>query len=403
MSNKGNNSDKALHTVSSNSKVRLCVITNTFLSNTGRVLLSKFLEILEPISKKIFVITEVFKYKDTKDNMTIISLKTHEDKHITIKIVKYILSQINICFNLLKVYKDSDLVVFYISSTGLTLPLIVSKIVKKKVVLIVSASDSKMAKMIYKDYLFGIGGRFISNIYGALEKVNYCFSDMIVIDSERFVEDLGLEGYRNKITVASERRFIDTSALTAKKKVGERKNLVGYIGRLSYEKGVMNFVRAIPMVLRKRNDLEFIIGGDGSLLIELSDMVKMAGIDDKVRFVGWIPHSELSAWLNELKLLVLPSYTEGLPNIVLEAMACGTPTLVTPVGALPDIIRDKETGFIMGDNSPESIAQNIIMALEYHELDEIASKAREFVTGKYTHEAAVGRYKAILSQFLEKA
>jgi len=78
-------------------------------------------------------------------------------------------------------------------------------------------------------------------------------------------------------------------------------------------------------------------------------------------------------------------------------MACGTPGLVTPVGALPDIIKDKETGFIMEDNTPDCIAESIIMALQYPKLDEMVTKARQFVAEKYTYETAVERYRGILN------
>lgn len=57
---------------------------------------------------------------------------------------------------------------------------------------------------------------------------------------------------------------------------------------------------------------------------------------------------------------VLPFYTKELSNIMLEAMACGTPLLATPVGAILDVIRDGETGFIMEDNSPECTARNVM-------------------------------------------
>ena len=112
----------------------------------------------------------------------------------------------------------------------------------------------------------------------------------------------------------------------------------------------------------------------------------------------WIPHDELPEYLNELKLLVLPSYTEGLPNIMLEAMACGTPVLATPVGAIPDVINDGENGFILESNNPEYIAENAIRALNYPNLDKIVKNARELVEKEITYEGAVERYRKILKE-----
>ena len=79
---------------------------------------------------------------------------------------------------------------------------------------------------------------------------------------------------------------------------------------------------------------------------------------DLVKTAGWISHDHLPEYLRMLQLLVIPSSTEGLPNIMLEAMACGTPVAATSVGAIPDVIREGETGYILEDNSPECISEN---------------------------------------------
>jgi glycosyltransferase involved in cell wall biosynthesis len=94
---------------------------------------------------------------------------------------------------------------------------------------------------------------------------------------------------------------------------------------------------------------------------------------------------------------VLPSVYETFPVSVLEACACGTPVLATPVGAIPDVIKDGETGFIMEDNSPESIARNIIHALSRPHLEKIAQNARALVEREFTYEKAVERYRGILN------
>ena len=385
-----------------NGRAQVCVITYTFGDAVGRVLLSKLLKILEPICEKIIVITGVFENEIISKKISITCLKGHEDKRTSLKILKFVVSQVKSCWHLLRVRKGIDVVMFYINSGSLTLPIILSKILKKKVLLIVSASDSEMASIIYRDYLFGIGGRVVIPIYKSLEKINRCFSDRIIIDSEKIASHYVPDGYRHKVVVASDRRFIDADAFNVKKKLEERRNLVGYIGRLSYEKGVMNLVKAIPLVLKQRADLEFLIGGEGPLLVEVDDILRESGVHDKVNLVGWIPHGEVANWLNELRLLVLPSYTEGLPNIVLEAMACGTPVLVTPVGALPDIIKDKDTGFIMEDNTPNRIAQSIAEALDYPYLDKVARNAQALVENRFTFEAALERYRNVLDSLAER-
>ena len=100
--------------------------------------------------------------------------------------------------------------------------------------------------------------------------------------------------------------------------------------------------------------------------------------------------------MNELRLLVVPSYTETGPYIAFEAMACGTPVLGTPVGLMADVLRDGENGFIMENNSPECIAKNIIRALNDPNLEQIARNARNLVETEFTFEKAVDRYRGIL-------
>jgi glycosyltransferase involved in cell wall biosynthesis len=151
-------------------------------------------------------------------------------------------------------------------------------------------------------------------------------------------------------------------------------------------------------VQRKGPDLHVLIGGDGSLKDQIVKTLEDQGLTSRVELTDWISHEELPLYLNNLRLLVIPSYTEGLPNIMLEAMACGTPVLATPIGAVPDIIKDGETGFFMEDNTPECIARNIIRALHDPNLEKIALHAKTMIEREFTFENTVKQWKRILDQ-----
>jgi len=155
-------------------------------------------------------------------------------------------------------------------------------------------------------------------------------------------------------------------------------------------------MEAILRLLETEDDVEIIVGGEGSLRTKVEQYLRNQNLNKKVEFVGWIVHDELPRYLNDLRLFVFPSYTEGLRNIILEGMACGTPVLATAVGAIPHVIKDEETGFITEDNCPECIARNVIRALDPPNLEGITRNAHALVEKEFTFEKAVERYRGIL-------
>ena len=308
-------------------------------------------------------------------------------KHILNRILNYTLTQLRISYNLAKLSKNVDLWIFYVSDS-LLIPMITAKLLRKKVILAMGGFLEKEIDM---------RGDPLSKILKLFKKVNLIFCEKIIIYSEDLTKNWNLEKYKNKICIAHE-HFLDLDKFKIKKKFDERKNLVGYVGRLSKEKGVLNFVKAISKILKKEEEIIFLVGGDGQLRDEIEKYLDDENLYDKVNLAGWIPHDELPDYLNELKLVVLPSYTEGLPNILLEAMACGTPVLATPIGTIPDIIKDGETGFIMENNNLECVAENVLRALNHPDLEKIVKNARKLAEREFTYGAAVERYRTILKE-----
>jgi len=355
-------------------------IAQTFLSNLINIL-SSFSDNIYVVTSSGFSENEICK---KTERIHLYGIKHIANSNKIIRIIKYLHLQFKISYVVMKTAKHVDLYVIFFGST-LLLPIITAKILAKKVIIAQPASINLISKH-SNDNLFYFGR--------ILENISYKLSTKIILYSTNLIKEWQLQRYENKILIAHE-HFLDFDIFKVERRFNERRNLVGYMGRLSEEKGVSNFVQAIPKILNEMDDLDFLIGGSGPLRDEVERYLDEGDLSDKVKVTGWIPHDEIRNYLNELKLVVLPSYTEGLPNLMLEAMACGTPVLATPVGAIPDIIIDGETGFIMKSNSPECIAKNVMRTLEHPDVDGIVENARALVEREFTYEVAVERYREI--------
>ncbi len=376
-----------------NIKPKVAIVSFPWKSYAPYKFLLDVLKILEPLSDSIVLIDGNIDRIDVnceKVEIKDIGIKMHYVKDVTpafysaiLWIIKCILAQVKASLELIKARKEVDIVIFYMAYPYYLLPLITSKILGKKAVEVITRSKSNS---------------LLQKILGLQDPILYKLLGGVSPESKTLIADLRLEKYKGKFLPEGS-RFIDTSLYSIKREFKDRKNVVGYIGRVGKEKGIIEFVRSIPFTLKDNKSIEFLIGGDGDLMNWVRNEVERIRLNYnvKITITGWITEDLLN-YLNELKLLVLPSYSEGLPTIVLEAMACGTPVLATPVGAIPDVIKDGETGFILENKTPECIAKNVTKALSHPNLEQIARNARNHIEENYTYEAAVERYRKILKE-----
>jgi len=385
--------------------LRVCIVSFPMPSAiVVNVFLYSLVEILEPICERVYVVTSnIPRDRIFSKKIRIQDVKTAMHFRDTIhpiwwstllQLFKIIVIQLKMCWVLTKISKEIDTVIFYTGGANLFPSVLMAKVLRKKVITLVTGLGSLSYKGSHSKRLFSIGSAF-SIILSVLERANFFLSDTLIVYTESAAEFLNLGRYKQKL-VTTGARYVDTELFQIKKELRDRTNLVGYIGRLEEGKGVMNFVEAIPLILEKQDNLEFFLGGYGPLHNIIKNELRNSNLSQKVELTGWIPHDKVADYLNELKLLVLPSYSEGLPTVILEAMACGTPVLATPVGGVPDVIKDGETGFIMEDNSPECIARNVIRALNHPNLERIAEDARALVEREFTYERAVERWRGVL-------
>jgi len=370
--------------------VKIGVITVP-INKAGNPPLSHLMNILDVYSKDLYLLTgndgyTLFK-QDSRFHVEGWVYQNHSDSFLS-RLSRYFWTQIFISYRIILQRKNVDLWIFFIGGYRLHLPIMVAKLFHKEVVLLLADSGGKHP---------GSSQDVEFSLPKILVNFPYSYADKIVVYSPRLIHFWGLESYQNKTLIAHE-HFLNFKTFKNKTEYKDRQPLIGYIGRISKEKGVQNFVEALPAVRAIYPDLSILIGGDGPLTDEIKTYVLKEKLIDHVELPGWISHQELPDYLNRLRLLVIPSYTEGLPNILLEALACGTPVLATPVGAIPDIIRDGETGFIMESHTPECIAAGIIRAISSPDLDKIIENGRLFVYENYQFEKTVETWRRILEE-----
>ena len=355
------------------------------VGKAGIEILTNILSIFQALCHNLYVITGNFpEDRFPSPKIRIKNVKGEKGILRRSRALAFLARQLWLSLGLIKILGKVDIVV----AVGLSpvLPVLLAKLFGKKVTKVAAASLQQHAELEF-------GRRSpLYHVSVAIERLIYTLSDRIITFTP--VAGLGLDRYRAKTSYAP--LFVDTTLFKPTKGLKHRGSIIGYIGRLEKIKGVLNFIEAVPLVARELGGVKFFIGGDGTLVEKVKQDLRTGNSGQKTTITGWIPHHKLPDYLNELKLLVLPSYSEGLPVMVLEAMACGTPLLVTPVGSIPEVIKDGSTGFILPHNAPDCIARNIIRALQHPELDKIASNARDVIEKEYAFEAVLKRYRQIL-------
>jgi glycosyltransferase involved in cell wall biosynthesis len=161
------------------------------------------------------------------------------------------------------------------------------------------------------------------------------------------------------------------------------KNIL-FVGRLHPVKGVQYLITAMKIVQDKIPGARLILVGDGEDRERLESLSMQLGIKEYVQFAGEVPHENVQVFMQQADIFVLPSLYEGLPNVILEAMACGLPIVATRTGGIPDIIMDNTNGFLVEIKDTETIAIKIILLLQDTALWKRISDNNKLLVKKYT-------------------
>lgn len=178
--------------------------------------------------------------------------------------------------------------------------------------------------------------------------------------------------------------------------------LVVTIRRLVYKNGLDTFIEAASIVIQDHPHLLFIIVGKGPSRRFIERRLADLRIEDSFRLVGFVPEELLPLYYNAADYFVIPSSSgEGLPLVLLEAMACGLPVIATRVGGTPEIVKDMENGVLVPARNPEAMAEALSDFLSDRGLGRVlGEKARKTVEDGFSWDENVRRLQNVYDEFL---
>ena len=186
-----------------------------------------------------------------------------------------------------------------------------------------------------------------------------------------------------------------------RKSIGLKKDdlVVGMVGRLVPQKGHVYLIEAAETVVKTFPDVKFVLAGDGELHEELVAKAKKHGVDKNFVFLGF--RHDVDELLSTFDIFTLPSLYEGLPNVVLEAMASGLPIVATPADGTKEAVVDNETGILVPIKDVEKLATALIKLLKDKKLaKEMGEKGRKRVEEEFSLEKQVRSFEKLYESYV---
>lgn len=168
-------------------------------------------------------------------------------------------------------------------------------------------------------------------------------------------------------------------------------NVLLFLGRFGRGKGIFDLLQALAVVRTRFPAVRLCCGGDGDVE-GVRTRARELGVDDCVEMLGWVSGAAKERVLSEATLYVLPTYAEGLPMGVLEAMAAGVPVITTVVGGIPDAVADGVEGFLIAPGDTDALVERIMRLLDSLELrNALAAAARTKVREQFSSEIVLSQ------------
>jgi glycosyltransferase involved in cell wall biosynthesis len=237
--------------------------------------------------------------------------------------------------------------------------------------------------------------------YAALDRLVLRNFDRVVVMSDEVRGRLLRSGVA-EARVCTIANGIDTDRFRAAKPVLREElavtgPLIGFVGRLSPEKGGDTLLHAAERVLRAAPDASFVFVGDGPCRHSWARLAVELGIQERAVFTG--ARSDMPEVYASFDIMVLPSHVEAMPMCLLEAMAAGKAVVASAVGSVPKVVSPEATGLLVAPGDADQLADSILRLLQDYEFARsLGSAARDVVVKRHSAQVMAGKYRELYAQ-----
>lgn len=242
--------------------------------------------------------------------------------------------------------------------------------------------------------------RFISY---PLEKKLLDSSKIIMTVTNTIVQELK-EEYSidsNKVFVVG--NGVDTNFfLPGKQESNDDQRYILFAGWIENRKGIFDLLECARDICAKRSDVTFLLAGQGSQFNRLKQKIITSGLQDRFLLLGQVKREKLLKLYQKATLFVFPSYHEGLPTVLLEAMSCGVPIIATDVRGNRDVITKDKNGILVPPGNPQKLAEAISFLLDNETLRKTFSRnGRQLIEENFTWDKISEKVIQCYQQALE--
>ena len=362
-------------------KHNICVVTKPGADNSYIEPIYRFCSVLNPASRKLYLLASDEAIADNRANQ-LSSVTLGDGTYFNRAYIDFVILQIHISYQLLQLRSEIDIAYFHKGMMALPLPVMVARFGG------INTCVIKLSALYSRRPLEQYSNLYIT-LATTLQKLSFRIAHAAVVFSQSKVEAIPTSN-----VFVSFSNYIDFERCNIEIPITERQYDLGFVGRFSEIKGVVQFATAAKEIVNTHPNAHVVLIGDGPLFEKVRNIV---GDSERIMVRGWVEHNRIHEQYNQIQVLFAPSKSEGLPTTLLEAMGCGVVVASTPVGSVTDIVIDGETGFLLDDHNTAEMLSCYDRIQSRNDMAAISTAARDSVRDTYSKRAAQDRFTEITS------